>query len=1098
MTEDARVAHDRRVSALFERAFGAPEDAQERLLAEERDDAVVAEVRELLRTERTLGEFLEVPAAHRLFGTADDDVVLAPGARVGDFEVRAVLGVGGAGTVYDAEQLEPRRRVALKVLRPRTRAGRDARELSADALRTWRDEARRLAQLRHEGIAHVYAAGVLEHERGARAWIAMERVHGARSVVSAAVELALGRDARLALFLRVCDALQHAHQRGVIHRDVTPGNVLVDADGAVKVVDFGIAGDTADAADRGAGEIAGTPAYASPEQLAGDGAVFDVRTDVYGLGVLLYELLSGVLPHDVDHLPISEAVRAKREVSPVPPSRRCDGVPPDLDAIVLRALRAERSQRYESVEALALDVRRFLAHEPVAAYGGGTRYQLAKLVRRRRGTALAVASVAAALVAGAAVSLWLAVESTAARRHAERRSYLAEIAAAAGALRSNDRAEAARRLARAPAELRDWEWHHLAARLDGSRETWTLERREIWSGSASADGALVAVAGPDRASAGAQVCFVVLARRDGTLLREWRFRADDRDRTVRWERGDGTVLGAWRSREIAGLPVVALTRAGDRLAVGTNAGGVFTYDVTTDVESAVTEAHTGRVIDVEFTPDGRRFVTAGHDGGVRMWSAVDHALVRDFGRQPDRVISVAFDETGSRLATGCRDGTIRVFDAEDGVLLRRFDGHEASVEGVAFGSAGTRLASVSRDQSVRLWDVAGGAALAVGRSHTSNVRDVAFDTQSGVFVSASWDGTLRLWDAATGAERGLLRGHASGVSAVALVASEPRLVSFARDGCVKRWDPQRPDVATCRELRDQAAALAFDPSGRSIVVAGRDGLLARLDASSARVTDTVSTGTSPVRDLVFHDADTLVLMTAGDELQVWRAAADAPPVRLRAVATEGTVLSSRLALDPSTGCVWVGGRVGPGDLDTLFRFDPRTGELAASRSVPVRPDVVACDGRGGIAVGARDGRIAYAAAGAAWITTPRTGSPVLAVAFDEAGERLLVAGCGGAASILRVSDLSPIVALDGHSDDVSDAAFLPGGRRVVTVSRDLTVRLWDTADGENVLVLHEHGYPVARVAVDRDGGRIATGAGAIEDAESTIKIWVAPGLLRNP
>ncbi len=791
---------DRRLKELFERVLDAPEGEREAIIGSAGvRPSLQGDVRELVRAESELGDFLETPAAQRILEAQPEETPLEPGDQVAEFTVVGVLGRGGGGVVYEAEQRDPRRRVALKLIR--TRPG------GADA-RAFREEAASLARLNHAGIAHVYSAGVRDTGGRAQPWIAMERIGGATDIVRHAREAGLSRDDRIRLFVTACDAIHHAHQKGVIHRDVKPGNVLVDAEGRPKVVDFGVACSVSDDG-RGAAGAVGTLAYASPEQLAGDGRAVDVRADVYGLGVLLFELLTSSVPHDVDDLTVAEAARRKRDDPVAAPSARAPGIPPDLDAIVLCALRADASGRYDSAAALAADLRRFLANEPVAAYRGGTRYQFGKFVRRRRAVAVAIAAVAAALLAGTTVSVWFAVANAAARDHSERRSYVAEIAAAASALRLGDIAEARRRLDRAPVALRDWEWRHLASRLDGSRETVRFEGRELWGGAASADGKLLAVSGVDRRATDG-VRFVALARKDGTIVREW------------------TVPGA-------DVPTSAVSHDGLVFAAGFADGRVLVHDVASGRDLATAPAHAARVIAVAFAPDDERFATASADGTARLRSSRDGAVLRTF-EHPDWVICLAFDATGERLVTGCRDGSIRVWDAGTGERIRELSGHEGSVEGVSVSPDGARLASVSRDQTVRLWNLADGAPVAVGRSHSSNVRDVAFDPRGGSYVSASWDGTLRVWDARTGAETGLLRGHGAAVNAVAFTGTEPRLVSFSWDGTVKRWDPARTDVATCRDLRDQVEGLAFDPDGTRLAVAAHDGSLTILDAATARAT----------------------------------------------------------------------------------------------------------------------------------------------------------------------------------------------------------------------------------------------------------------------
>jgi WD40 repeat protein/predicted Ser/Thr protein kinase len=1105
LTRDAerpRAERDRLVKDLFERVLDAPPQEREAILARSRE-SLQRDVRAILRTEDRLGDFLEAPAARRILDAAEE-ARLVPGDEVADFTVVGVLGEGGGGVVYEAEQREPRRRVALKMIRARAR--------SDDALRSFRDEAASLARLQHAAIGHVYSAGVLERDGRREPWIAMELVGGARTIVRFARDEALGRDGRLRLFVEACAALHHAHENGVIHRDVTPGNVLVDRDGRPKVVDFGVACGVADGDERSSDAV-GTLAYASPEQLTAERGRIDRRADVYGLGALLYELLTGSVPLEMDDLPVADVARAKRETPVVAPGARAPGVPRDLDAIVLRALAPDREARYGSAADLAADVTRFLADEPVAAFAGGTWYQTGKFVRRRRAAALAIAGVAAALVAGAAVSVRFAVENAAERDRAERSSYVAAIAAAASALRVNDVAEARRRLDRAPTHLREWEWRHLASRLDHSVETVAVPQHELRYGSVSRDGELVAVSGSDRTAGLGRDRFAALLSRDGSIVRKWSFHADVDRRVVAVKRGDGSIVGEWESDDLSGVPPVALSPDGRRLVIGLNSGGVLACDVPDGVEHPVIAAHSAGVIAVEFSPDGSLFATAGADGAARLWSSEDRSRVRDLAGHEDRVICLAFGPAGRQIATGCRDGSIRIFDASSGETVRTLLGHEASVEGVSVSPDGARLASASRDRTVRLWSLADGGLVAVGRAHTSNVRDVEFDPRGDAYVSASWDGTLRAWDARTGAEQGSLLGHGSAVTAVAFTrrssgaeaGGRPRLESFSRDGTIKRWKPDRTGPATFRGLRDEPVALAFDPDGTSVAVAGGDWTVSILDSRTARSSRSIDLlGHGDVLDVEFLDDRSLVVLTGSAELEVWGVPSDGgAPTCTRRLPRRGNAWST-MCVDRARASVWFAAApeasAGSTSLPVkaaLHCFDLASGAVLETRSWPSESSgAIACDGRGGVAVGGLDGVVAFSEDGAAWRTARLGASPVRSVAFDETGGRIVAASQDGGARVLRTADLSTLVVLSGHTDVVFQAEFLPGGRRIVTVSRDLTTRLWDAEDGENVLVLHEHGYPVTCLAVSPDGTRIATGAGATEDRESAVKIWAAPASAR--
>ena len=320
--------------------------------------------------------------------------------QVGEYEVLEKLGAGGMGSVYRARQKAPERVVALKTLHPWL--------VSPAALERFRFEAQALASLTHPGIPPIYAVG---HHEGL-VYFAMELVEGP-SLTQYARQHALGPRARVELVRRVAEAVHHAHLRGFVHRDLKPDNVRVTADGAPKVLDFGIA------AGLGShrAEVAGTPAYMSPEQCAPQAAV-DVRTDVYALGVMLFELLAGRLPH-APHAGAPATLRALKQEAAPRLSTVGAKLGRELDAIVAKALEVQPERRYGSAAELAEDLRRFLAHEPVAAMGGGRLYRAGRFVRRHRALVAALTLLAVALGGGAGVSWAFFLDAREAARAAQ-------------------------------------------------------------------------------------------------------------------------------------------------------------------------------------------------------------------------------------------------------------------------------------------------------------------------------------------------------------------------------------------------------------------------------------------------------------------------------------------------------------------------------------------------------------------------------------------------------------------------------------------------------------------------------------------------------
>ncbi|HMC65154.1 MAG TPA: serine/threonine-protein kinase, partial [Gemmataceae bacterium] len=407
-----------------------------------------AEVESLLAAHEQASTFLNK-------STVDPNVSLErPGDKIGHYKLREMVGEGGCGVVYVAEQEEPiRRRVALKVIK----LGMDTKQVIA----RFEAERQALAMMDHPNIAKVLDAGTMEN---GRPYFVMELVRGIK-ITDYCDQNHLDTKQRLGLFIQVCNAVQHAHQKGIIHRDLKPSNILVTLHDGVpvpKVIDFGIAKATEGRLTNltvytELRQFIGTPAYMSPEQAEMSGLDIDTRSDIYALGVLLYELLTGKTPFDAKELlaaGLDQMRRIIREKEPVRPSTRLTqelvaasrqsaadsgeedgGALPsrhygqveelirllrgDLDWIVMKCLEKDRTRRYETTNGLARDIERHLNNEPVIARPPSRIYRLQKFARRNRAAFAAVSAVAAVLVIATVISAWQAIRAMRAERHAQ-------------------------------------------------------------------------------------------------------------------------------------------------------------------------------------------------------------------------------------------------------------------------------------------------------------------------------------------------------------------------------------------------------------------------------------------------------------------------------------------------------------------------------------------------------------------------------------------------------------------------------------------------------------------------------------------------------
>ncbi len=377
-----RLPTQRQREALLRRECGADEELRSR-------------IEDLLREDNSRGGLDGI-----LEEVQNDPPGISLPERIGPYQILSLLGEGGMGIVYEAQQEHPHRTVAVKVIRFGLVTERMRRrfEFETDVLGT----------LQHPGIAQIYGAGTETTPQGSCPYFAMERIHG-QTLLEYARDQRLSVRSKLELFLRICDAVHHAHQKGVIHRDLKPSNILITADGQPKILDFGIARSTnadlsASTAHTESQQVLGTPAYMSPEQAAGETKSVDLRSDLYSLGVILYELLAGTPPFQLDEMPPLRALWTTREKQPSPlgnHDRTCRG---DLETIVGKALEKERERRYASLVMMAEDLRAYLQNRPISARPASHWYRFQKFCKRNRMLSASLGAVAVSLLAGLIVT----------------------------------------------------------------------------------------------------------------------------------------------------------------------------------------------------------------------------------------------------------------------------------------------------------------------------------------------------------------------------------------------------------------------------------------------------------------------------------------------------------------------------------------------------------------------------------------------------------------------------------------------------------------------------------------------------------------------
>jgi WD40 repeat protein/serine/threonine protein kinase len=1068
-----------RVWAVFDRVAELPAGERAAFLdgACAGDAGLRAEVESLLAHDvaptgkGTEADFLKSPLVRPPRAPATDVTPRRPSPallpRVGRYRILRILGEGGMGTVYEAEQDNPRRPVALKVIRPGL--------VSPGLLKRFHQEAQLLGRLHHPGIAQIYEAGVAED---GQPFFAMEFIHGV-PLDEYARRQSLTVPQRLELMARVCDAVQHAHDQGIIHRDLKPGNILVNGTRQPKVLDFGVARATdADlqttTGRTETGQPVGTLGYMSPEQVVADPAALEARSDVYTLGVILYELLAGRPPYRLEGLPLPELARVIREEEPSRLGLINSVFRGDVETIVAKALEKDRTRRYARAGELAADIRRYLSHQPILARPVSRLYQLRKFVRRHKALVGGASAVFAALLVGTIVSILFALRAehnAQVAREKERvatyEAYRARLAAAVAALSNHDVADAARQLQEAPQELRGWEWHHLQSRLDDSSVEFP----------ASAGESLFLLHGPEGLRMGGHTpTGLRLASLDGRELVRRSFpRAGKLYHSPLWTQhgfrlvqmnGDRVRLLDRKGYVRTSLKAppnttpAHLTISPDGSLLGAAWEGspdwtITVYEAASGKQRAICTEPKGYIWALAFSPGGRQIASAGEDGVARLWDVATGALTAECGGHKRKVLSVAFRPDGKRLVTTSADGSVRQWNPETGDEVEPpYTQHSGEVATAAYSPDGQWIASGGTDRTVRLWHAKGREDAAVLHGHTGSVIEVAFTPNGRQLASVSqhrpgYDGddTVRVWEADVQAGLPVLRGHSSYVYPVAYSPDGRWIASGSWDGTVRLWDARTGEP--CADLRVgkrnrqvPVRTLAFIPHSTWLAVGSDEsGQLQIWDVPTARIRKVIQTPGTYLRFLAVSPDGTKIVAS------VYSDATPRMVMTVTEVATGKTVFSDRAgAIAFSPDGRWLAGRGDDPSIVVLWdtRTYRRSKELPGHRQL-IHTIAFSQDGRRLASAGSdRSVRVWDVATGECLDVLTGHTEEVFGVAFHPDGSRLATAGRDRAIWLWDLATGQEMARLQGHSDYIWSLAFSPGGKTLVSGSGDGTVRLWDT------------------------------------------------------
>ncbi len=1004
------------------------------------------------------------------------------GAETGAFGARGYtllgeIGRGGMGVVYKALQHKTKRQVALKALHGDIHASPSAR-------RRFEREVELAAALDHPGIVHILESGQVD----GRDYYAMELVDGAplqhwianraanRAPRPSTHQSESAVRAMLELFIDICDAVNYAHQRGVIHRDLKPTNIMVDQQGRPRILDFGLARTTDRAAENSiyatrTGQLVGTLPYLCPEQASGAGDQVDVRSDLYSLGVILYEMVTGRPPYDTGG-PLDEALHNIIHTSPPRPSHYGAALKGDLDAIALKALEKAKEHRYQTAASFAEDLRCYLRKEPVEANRTNRFYLLRKVYARHRTQVHVAGAVFGMILVALTIILGLYFQV-----RQQRNQLNAE-------LHSN---ELRRGLA------------HLAAGHDYLAETL------LWKAYRSR---------PDSAALWSLISYFTQNPLVGRLTKTGWVTAISYSPDGRWL-AYGNLAGELVLHDAASLACVhriathsggtraiAFSRSARRLVTGGADGRIMVWVAGTWQRDRELEGHSGGLIDVRFAAGRDRFISAGADHRIVVWDGLDDGAVESGAvfTVASAVTCADLSSAGDLIAASMASSDVILFDVGTGKPRRTILTGEKPAEAVRFSSDGSVL-SVWCNGEISQWEVASGtkrwsrdaglpeprptslwdlpidathvAARPAGQTlHTCWRPTLEYSPDGGLLICTGWDATVRLWEARSGRSLGASRSHETAIYSAAFFPNS-RSLAVGCVGNLRVWALDRYPGATSWPVESGTERVG-------VTVSQEKGFLAWAGASDGTVQVLATDRHAPARHLKNSTSSVTALAFSPDGENL--ACADqSGSITLRRT-DDGRLIRQwsgkteriwSLAFSPDGVWIASGGR------DGMLRVW-RCADGAEIQTWRAHPDQILC-----IAFGPEGRRLLTG--GTDWMVRMwelGTKAPVAewshrewvnAVAFS--GDGKLIAS-SGADLIIRIAgaDGTPITSIQlSHAHWVNALVFLDEGRVLASGGNDGAIRFWDSQSGADLAMIPCRGA-VQSLAATKDGRALVVGA----------------------
>jgi len=1013
------------------------------------DDELRNDITELLEAAEASGEFLEtaefVPARDLVSNELKDELV---GTRVGAYQIKELIGRGGMGTVYLATRVDDfEKKVAIKLL-PTLTSRRQSDEM-------FRRERQILAKLEHPNIATILDGGTTPD---GSSFIVMEYVDGLPlDEYSKAKGLTINE--RLGLFQDVCKTVAFAHRNLIVHRDLKPQNILVNNARQVKLLDFGIAklldSDSPELGKTIDGNAL-TLDYASPEQIGGGNIT--VASDVYSLGVLLYELLANTRPFDLADRSIGEVVSVIQTKTPQPPSNRNSEIDGDLDAITLRALEKSPELRYRNVEELDADIERYLAGLPISAQPNTFGYRLRKTLARHKVVAVGATLLVLLSLGWLVTTIIQSVQSDRQARSNRRTAYSAEMILAANEYANANLNRLREILAKyVPAngedDIRGFEWHYLNRLLDPpSRINTFTHPDEIWHAAYSPDGTLIATACNDN------------------FVRIWNVATGTSIETP--------LQGAWK---------VAFFPDGKRIAVSasSSSGPIVKVFGTADGKELLSlSGHTKRIRAIDVSPNGELIATGSQDGTVRVWNIADGREIQKVTENeagPIEFTDVRFSFDGSSLAV-LGFNLIDLYDTKTWTKKSLNKGNLApqlsTIVGwrLVFSPLGKTIAVGTFDGDVLLIDSAEMKVIRILKLHRSNVKGLAFSPDGKRLYSGSWDRSIKVVDIQTGEVLHTIYGHFAGVHELSMSPDGRSLASASADFGLSFWN-----VDQLRDLEPLATGgryLQFSNDGNTIYswnqttktigkwdTASRQRLwTAQLDATS--LSQSLSVDDAYVLSAGRDGSISVISSANGGLFKQWTPylkpilAIAATHDKVVVAYEDGTLSAFRLT-----------------DASEIYSIKAHAGVF---RGLAISPDLEQ------LVTGGNDNSVRTFRLDSGNLIGSFDGNtkPLYRILFSNDGKYLIASGADDIARIYNAATGELIRSFAGMSGGIFAIAMSPDGRRLATASDVGVVRLWNTETGDQVFATTVSQKQVDELRFTPDSNRLLIG-----DIEGKLYIW---------